>query len=77
MFPPDDGIYYVDISEANRLIRNLQGRNAYLEMALKQVGERCEERRRGRCDLECLGRAVCDVSELAPFLPEEVVYGRA
>jgi len=57
-------IYWHDVEEANRQINALLDRNAFLEGMAKDMARRCGERRQGRCDLDCLGRVICDVSGL-------------
>jgi len=57
-------IFWHDVEQANREINILRERNGFLERMAKDMARRCGERRRGRCDLDCLGRAICDVSGL-------------
>ena len=59
--------YWLDAETANQEIDALRERNAFLERMALDMARRCGERRRGRCDLDCLGRAICDVSGLMPW----------
>jgi len=56
--------YWYDAETANREIDALQKRNALLERMAKDMARRCGMRWRGQCDLDCLGRAICDATGL-------------
>lgn len=60
-------IYLTDIEEANRLLDIFRERNTHLERALQSASQRCTLRLDGLCDLDCLGRLLCDVHGLTPI----------
>lgn len=64
----DAGFYY-DAESGNRRIQELEERNGCLERVIKALSARCGLRARGQCDLNCLGRMVCNCTGL------ELIHG--
>lgn len=56
-----------DVWAADREIRVLKERQAWLETVAAAISRKCRDRDMVRCDLDCRGRQFCNTEGLNPY----------